>query len=172
MVEVEELRVRGLKEDGVQRGGLEVNAGTGVGNAVPNLLGSCIDRDEDEGEAEEIVFRRFGGGVGDAVPNLLGSGIEESEEPGVGNAVGPDPLEYGIGVDNAVIPKLLGDGTWPGSPGDGTWPGSPWPERGPRLMELPIGVERERDDGLELNAIPSIFSDTSHELKAQDGDVF
>ena len=143
MDEVEELRVRGLEEDGVQLGGLEVNA-------------------EGRHEAEEVVFKRFGEGVGNAVPNLLDSCIDGDEEAGVGNAVGPNLLEPGVGVDNAIIPNLLGD----------MERAMPWPERGPRLMELPIEVERERDEGLELAAISSTFSDTSQELNEQDGELF
>ena len=135
MDEVEELRARGLEEDGVQIGGLEVDA-------------------EGKHEAEEVVFERFGKGVGNAVPNLLGGGIAGDEEAGVGNAVGPNLLEYGIGVDNAVIPNLLGD----------MERAMPWPERGPRLMELLEDVE--------LAANSSTPFDTSHELNEQDGELF
>ena len=163
--EVGDLRGRGLEDVVVRCGGLEVNAGAGVGNAVPNPLDSCIVGGEEE-DAEEVVLMRFGKGVDNAVPNLLGSGIEEDEETGVGNAVSPDPLDvarhsgtdpscFAVGFDNAG-PNLLGDM-------EGAME-SPWPERGPRLVELPIGVERERGD--ELDPIGN------HELNEQDGELF
>ena len=85
---------------------------------------------------EEIVSGHFGNGVDDAVI--------------------PELLEYEVGVDNAVIPNLLGDMEWAMR--------MPWPERGPRLVELPIDVERERNEELELTG--------SHELKEQDGELF
>ena len=81
MDEVEELRVRGLVEEVVRHEAEEIvfkRFGEGVGNAVPNLLGSCNGGDEEAG-------------VDDAVgPNLLGHGV------GVDNAVIPNLLGHGV----------------------------------------------------------------------------
>ena len=157
MDEVEELRVRGLEEDGVQLGGLEVNA-------------------EGRHEAEEVVFKRFGEGVGNAVPNLLGERFDEDEEVSeveeivsghfgsrVDDAVIPELLEYEIGVDNAVCPNLLGE----------LAAGPAWPERGPRLGERLTDVERELDEGLDLASMMFLSASApSHEFAGHDGELF